>query len=454
MELAMIVKMPLPGTVKNVSYPAIPATVLASGLTVLTVEDGKLPRVTAKLAFPSGRVANPDDNLALMEMSLSLLNEGTEKLSSKEISEQMDHWAIQYESEVHMEHSMLSATVLSDYLGEMLELSSEVVLRPSFPDEEIEKLRARWRSSLMAQRTQPDFLANERAFLELYPNHPYRKVSIPLAHLEAAQREDLKSIYRRCGSPSGAWLLFAGPVSQEQALALTDRYFGTWQGHPAPVIDYPAIQQASEPLICLVHRPHSVQSKVLVAVRTAPRKDPQEIALRLANQVLGGSASARLFMNLREDKGFTYGAYSRLRSYAEDGLLMAGANVRADVTVESLKEILGEFDRMRKTRPEEAEMERAQAEIIGSFIRQMEMPGSIGALELSRRIMQLPDDYYNNFIPAVRQTSAEDVTMVSERFLDKETVLTTVVGDRAVVESGLREVGKVRVYDIDGNRLE
>jgi zinc protease len=449
----MTVKMPLPGKVKNVSYPAIPATVLPSGLTVLTVEDRKLPRVTAKLAFPSGRVCNPDDNFALMEMSLSLLNEGTDKLSSREISERMDQWAIHYESEVHMEHSVISATVLSDSLDEMLTLLADVVLRPSFPVEEIEKLRARWRSSLMAQRTQPDFLANERTFLEMYPGHPYRKVTIPLDHLEAAQRPDLQSIFREYGSPADAWLLFAGPVSQEQALAHTERYFGSWEGPPSPAVDYPSVPQAENPVICLIHRPHSVQSKVLVTIRTAPRRDSQDIALRLANQVLGGSASARLFLNLREEKGYTYGAYSRMRSYKEDGLLMAGANVRGDVTVVSVQEILTEFDRMRKSLTQERELERAQAELIGSFIRQMETPASIGGLELSRRIMQLPDDYYQSFIPAVRQVTPEDVVKASNRFFARERMLITVVGDRREVESGLREMGDVLVYDTAGNRL-
>jgi zinc protease len=450
---AMIIKMPLPGTVKNVSYPVIPAKTLPNGLTVLTVEDAKLPRVTVKLAFPSGRVCSPDENLSLMEMGLSLLNEGTENLSSRQISEKLDYWAIQYESEAHMEHSMLSATALSDYLGETLQLLSDFVLCPSFPEEEIEKLRTRWRSSLMAQRTQPDFLANERIFHELYAGHPYRKVSIPLAHLEAAQRADLVSMFRSFGSPTGAWLLFAGPVSQQEALTLTDRYFGGWQASSPPKVTYPPVRDLASPLICLIHRPHSVQSKVLASVRTAPRKDPEEIPLRLANQVLGGSASARLFMNLREDKGYTYGAYSRLRSYREDGLIMAGASVRADATIASLKEILSEFDRMRESFPEQAEMERARSEVIGSFIRQMEMPASIGSLELSRRIMELPDDYYENFIPALRQTTREEVAKVSSRFFDRNRMLVTVVADRQAVEKGLREMGEVVVSDTEGNRI-
>jgi predicted Zn-dependent peptidase len=173
----------------------------------------------------------------------------------------------------------------------------------------------------------------------------------------------------------------------------------------------------------------------------------------VANQILGGGASSRLFLNLREEKGYTYGAYSRLKSYRSDGLFLAGASVKTEVTLECIEETLQEMEQLYEKPPGEEELARCQQELIGSFIRQMETPASVGALELDRRMHDLPEDYYSTFIPKVRSIGKESVVEMAQRFFDPQRLVITVVADRDRVESELAQLGELRVYDTDGNLI-
>jgi len=176
--------------------------------------------------------------------------------------------------------------------------------------------------------------------------------------------------------------------------------------------------------------------------------------LRLANQVFGGGASSRLFLNLRERNGYTYGAYSSLRTYREAGVFLAAADVNADKTTLALREAIYELEKMCQSQPSEEEMRRSRAEITGTFVRQMETAASIAELELQRRMNQLPEDYYSTFLPRLNAVSAEQALAASRRFFDPGKLLIVVVGDRVRVERELDAFGEVKVFDDQGRRLE
>ena len=446
-------KAPQPATEKNIRYPDIQESQLDNGLQVLAVQDDRLPRVFLSLVFPIGRVFNPDDNLSLVSLAIELTKSGTQKHSASEISDLIDQLAIQYDSDVLMEHSFIGMTFLDKELEAALGLLAEMVLGATFPVDELEKIQVRWKSHLIAQRSQPDFLANERIFKSLYRDHPYSRTSMTPEHLEEATGESVENLYRSHFCPTGAFLLFAGPVDSARATKLGNRFFGSWASKATAGIHYPEPAEVDGRLICLIHRPHSVQSQLLVASRTLPQGDPDSIALKVANQVLGGGGNSRLFLNLREDKGYTYGAYSRLKSYRRDGLFLAGASVKTEVTLECIEETFKEMDQMHEKPPGDEELARCQQELIGSFIRQMETPASVGALELDRRIHELPKDFYREFIPRVRSIKKETVVEMARRFFDPQRLVVTVVADREKVESELGRLGELRVYDTEGNPL-
>ena len=450
----MSVSQPAPGPVKNISYPQVPERALANGLRVLTVQDDRLPRISVRLACEAGRICSPDHNLSLSPLTLELLKEGANGLSSIQISELMDRLAIEYHTGLQMEYCQLSMDVLEDHLETALQLMADLLLRPTFPPQELDRLKVLWRSELLAQRTQPAFLAREQIFHTLYAGHPYAKVSIPPAHLEEATRERVSEIHQGHYRPGTALLLLAGPVDPDRCHQLAERFLGSWSPVEAVAGDLasppPTVPKRR---IRLVHRPHSAQSKLLVAIRTLPRTHPDMMALRLGNQVLGGGGSARLFLNLREDKGYTYGAYSVLKGYRQDGTFLVSTDVNTEATADSLSEIFRELEILRSSAPAPEELSRCRAEIMGAYVRQMQTPASIGEMELIRQIYHLPEDYYQTFIPRLRSTGEAEVLRACQRYLQDDRCVVAVVADREQVEESLQGLGEVRVYDTSGTEI-
>ncbi len=441
---------PPPGPARNVSYPVIEESRLENGLTVLAVRDARLPRFSLRLGLALGRQDNPPQNLALASVAVEMLAEGTETRDTRRLAEETDRWAIQFNSEVTLEYASLSMLVLEQHLNPALDLLADMTLRSQFPAEELEKVKTRWHSSLVAQRAQPWFLAREAAFHSHFAGHPYSRVEVPVADLARVEREQLAAFYRAHASPERCCLLLAGPITPEQALDSARRWFGEWEARRTPRPEPASVPPWSGRRVRLVHRPHSVQSRVQVSGPAPARPDEEALLFRLANQVFGGSGSSRIFLNLREEKGYTYGAYSSLRNYQLAGLFLAAADVRGGTTAASLRELLSEMERMRGEPPSDEELERARGEMIGGFVRRMETAASVGALEIQRRMTGLPEDYYSSYIPRLRTFTPEQVLESAGRWLDPENCLITVVGDREAVETELEEFGPVEVTDARG----
>lgn len=444
---------PAPAKEKNINYPEIQESQLENGLQVLAVQDDRFPRAFLSLVFPVGKIFNPDDNFSLVSLAVEMMRSGTESRSANEISHFIDRLAINYDSDVSMEHSFIGMTFLEKELESAVALLADIVLKSTFPEDELEKIRVRWQSHLIAQRSQPDFLANERLFKTLYANHPYSKISITSEHLTGVTQKVIETFYRSHFSPRDAFLLFAGPVDLGTATNLGNHFLGEWGNKEILPIQYPKPSAIDSRLICLIHRPHSVQSQLLVAGRALPKDNPDYIALKVVNQVLGGGANSRLFLNLREDKGYTYGAYSRLKSYRSDGLFLAGASVKTEVTLQCVEEILKEINQLHTAPPKKDELARCQQELIGGFIRQMETSASVGTVELNRRIHGLPKNFYSTFIPKIRDIGEDTALEIAQRFFDPEKLVVTVVADRNKVESKLAQMGELHVYDTEGNLL-
>lgn len=436
------------------AYPEIPEAVLGNGLRVLAVDDFDLPKVSLCLAWPTGRTSDSGGNLALSSLAIELLEEGTENRSAREIADRLDHLAIHYATQVRMERSQLTLTVLAQYLEPALELLADLLLHPAFPEEELEKARSRWRSHLLSQRSQPAFLARERSHAALYRGHPYSRVSFPVAHVEAADRGALHGAHQRLRAPNGALLAFSGAVDPDRATRLAERYLGCWRGEAPPSDPAPLPPVPDSRRVLLVHRPHSVQARIVVAGRGLRRGHRDSTRLFLANQVLGGSASSRLFLNLREDKGYTYGAYSTTKWYRRDGVILIGADVRSDVAAESVVESLNEMERLRREPPGSRELNRCRAELAGRFIRFLETSESAADLEVSRRLDGLPEDYYRNYVQRLQRVTPETIRETARTYMDPDHTVITVVADRSQVEKDLARLGPVSVYDTDGNRLD
>ena len=419
---------------------------------MICVEDDHLPRVSVTVGLPVGRAHEPEVPRGLLQMSLQMLKEGTSSRSSRQIAEQLDRLAANFDSDLYMEHAGITLSCLKEHLASALEIFADLILRPAFPQEELDKLLTRWRSLLVAQRADPGFLANERLFMGLFPEHPYSRISVPPEHLNLIQRSTIRDFYLRYSRVRGMIILFSGSISIGRAEELVHRSFPHLNGNPAPGFELPAAG-AGGVQVLLVDRPESAQAKILVGMQGLRRADPNYHLLQLANQILGGGGSARLFLKLREQKGYTYGAYSSLNGYTQAGVLVSGTSVRTETTVEAVTDIFEEMRGLREYPPSAAELERCKAELIGSFLRRLETPASIAALEATRRLTALPAEYYREFIPRIQSVTARQVQEAAAKYLRPEESLVVVVGDRRVLESELARFGPVSVFDAAGQRL-
>ncbi len=445
---------PAANLLADVHYGDIEESRIENGLTVLVVSDSRFPVVTVQVGLQAGKIHNPASSSALVQLALEMLKEGTRDSSSRKLAEELDYWAIQYSADAFTEGSVLSMSVIEPHLEKALGLLSEMVLDPLFPEEELDKVRARWRSYLIGQRSQPEYLAEERLYRSVYHGHPYEKTVVGIPDIESADRTSIRAVYDSLFTPDGALLLFAGPISLGQAESLARKYFGTWRKLPFPRVELGSVPPFPSPGNLVVDRPGSVQSRILLALRAFPADHPDSVPLKVCNQLLGGGASARLFLKLREEKGLTYGIYSRLKAYQTDGLLVVSANVSSKGTGEAIRDILSELARMRREPPAADELARCQSEIIGAFIRQLETPAGVGSLELRRRLNHLPEDYYRKLVPNVRAVTPEKIQTIASALFDPESRVLVTVGDRSRVLPQLKPFGESLVFDVNGETVK
>ena len=436
---------PPPGPVKNLEFPDIPGSRLENGLEILGVSDSYLPRISVFLGIPAGRMHDPGDKRGLSQLMADMLKEGTAKRSSRQLASEMDKYAIDFSARVYLEYTMIRCKFLENFTREALDLLTDIVYNPSFPEEEWAKAAVRWKVHLASQMSNPAYLARERLYRELFPGSPLANCSVEPSTVDALETGDLHRFFRERLIPSSGIIGFSGPLSFEEASRLAKKEFGRPgpKAGPEPVI--PRLETIRRK-ICLVHRPGSKQAKILIGLHAPSRKSGANIRLKLLNQVYGGGGSSRIFMNLREDKGYTYGAYSYFRQSNYCGNFVVSTSVNNDAAAASIKEIFLEMERLRQDRVPEEELERCKAEINGAFLRQMETPSSICSMELTRKLVGMPQNYYRDFIPELMAVDSAQVKDTAGDLLDPDKSVIVVVGDRESIAGALESMGQVTVY--------
>ena len=430
---------PPPGTVKNLDFPEIPSTILECGMEVINIEDGYLPRVSLVLGLPTGRLHDPEGKRGLTQLLSDMLKEGSEQRSSSQIAAEMDRYAIDYNCCVFLEYTLVHFRFLENFIEEALDLLSDIMYKAVFPEEEWEKAAVRWKGHLASQLSNPSYLARERMYEELFPGSPLANCSVKLPTIDILESGDFRSFFKKRFIPSTGIMGFSGSLSAEDSLSLARRFMGNAGQKSLPETVVPQVAPLN-PRICLVHRPGSQQTKILVGMLAPSRQSGDSMPLKLLNQVFGGGGSSRVFLNLREDKGYTYGAYSYIRQSNYAGTFMVSTNVNNGVVAASIREIFSEMDRLRQENVSGEELDRCKAEINGTFLRQMETPSSICSMELTRRLVKLPENYYQEFIPALMAVEPDQIRTAAEAVLDSERAVVVVVGDKDQIGTDLADL--------------
>ncbi len=441
---------PLAPTPFNISAPF--ETSLANGLKIVVFEDRRFPLVSFRLAFRVGRIYESDDAHGLTSAVASMLNEGTLNYTSQELAEKIERLGAHLSAHSGADNSIVSGSALSFYSAEIIDLMAEIVLAPTFPESELNLYKQNTIENLKFQRSQASFLADEQVSRIIFGAHPYRKTSPKVSDVEKISREKLIALHARNYIPNIATLFVVGDVGREEFLKQIEDKFGKWEQGSFAENDFPAPPARNERTLTIVDRKGSAQSNIVLANLAINRNHPDYFAVLMMNQVLGAGASSRLFMNLREEKGYTYGAYSSFDMRRLTGAFEAASEVRSAVTGDSLREFFYELNRIRDEKVSETELQDAKNFLTGVFPIRAETQEGLTNLLVSQQLHNLPDDYLQTYRDNINAITLEDVGRVANKYVQPEKMAIVIVGDAEEILPQARDYAKhIEIFDTDGN---
>ena len=430
-------------------------TTLANGLRIVIFEDKRLPLVSYRLAFMSGEANDPTDSIGLTSAMASMLTEGTENYSSLALAEKIERLGASISASSSDDFTVLAASTLALYNSEILHLMSEIVFRPTFPADELDLYKRNAIENLKFQRSQPNFLANEQTARLLYGEHPYARVSSSAKDIEKLSSEALSRFHNHRFIPNNAVLIAVGDVERDSLLQEIEEYFGDWAQGTGPESTFPQTPPRDKTTLTIVDRQGSAQANIVLANLALGRKDPDYFAVTVMNQVLGAGASSRVFMNLREEKGYTYGAYTRVDAKKLAGDFEATAEVRTAVTGDSLKEFLYELNRIRDEKVTSEELADAKNFLTGVFPIRAETQEGLTNLIVSQQLYDLPGDYLQTYRDDVNAITVEDVQRVANKYIVPDKMAIIIVGDAEEILPQAKPYSEnVEIFDTEGKKRE
>jgi zinc protease len=445
-------KAPVSKDLLKVKLPRAEETTLPNGLRVVLLRSTKVPTFTMQMVILSGGLADPSDYHGLASFTAALLREGAGKRNSKDIAEQVDALgaSLTTNSGLATLTSVVTGSGLVESMDQTLDIVADVVRNPSFPKDEVEKYKARTVAGQQSLRSNPQFLAAEQVNRAIYGDHPAGLVVPPLAAIKRMSSEDLAKFHDTYYRPNNAILAVVGDVTMKELLPKIQRAFGDWKRGDIPATTVATIPAPSDARIYLIDRPGSVQTVLQLASLATERTDPDYFAVLLANRILGGGPAARLFLNLREDKGYTYGAYSSFGSFKYRGTWISSSEVRTDVTDGAMHEFMYELKRLRDEKVGADELDSSKRSIIGSFALSLEQPQALLQNIITQKLYNLPADYWDTYPQKISALTADDVQRVAQKYIDLEHLQIIAVGDAAKTRDVLAKYGKLQISDADG----
>jgi len=445
-------KAPVNKSVLKVNLPKAEEATLPNGLRVILLRSTKVPTFNMQLVVMSGGLADRADYHGLASSTATLLREGTTHRSSKEIAEQTDALGttLAATSGLASLTSTVTTSGLVENLDQTLDIFADVIRNPSFPQAEVDKYKTRTLAQLQFQRSNPQFLALEQFNKAIYGNHPAALVVTPVDSIKKLSSKDLAEFHSTYYRPNNAVLAVVGDVTMKELMPKLQKVFGDWQKADIPAVTIPAAPAQQDAAIYLIDRPGSVQTVIQLGTLGIERTSPDYFAVLLADRVLGGGPTGRLFLNLREDKGYTYGAYSGFASSKYRGTWNASSEVRTEVTEGAMKEFKYEFERLGTEKVTAEELENAKRGIIGSFALSLEQPATLIQNIITQKIYNLPADYWDTYPQMVSAITAEDVQRVAQKYIDMKHLQVVAVGDASKTREILAKYGTVQVFDAEG----
>ena len=444
---------PLPPLPFNIAQAK--TVTLENGLKVVMFADKRLPLVSYRLAFLAGDAHEPKDKIGVTSAVASMLTEGTANYSSRELAEKIERLGAAVSASSSEDFVIVAGSSLSMYSSDVLGLIAEIIFRPTFPEDELDLYKRNSIENLKFQRSQPNFLANEQVAKAIYGEHPYSIVSPSTSDIENLSRESLREFHQRLVIPNNAILIAVGDVEEGEFIDQVRDLFGGWTRGHAPSSTFPEPPTRNGRTTMIVDRPGSAQANIILANVAFSRNSPDFFAATVMNQVLGAGASSRVFMNLREEKGYTYGAYTRIDPKRLAGDFEATTEVRTAVTGDSLREFFYELDRIRAEEVGEQELADAKNFLTGVFPIRAETQEGLTNLILNQQLYGLPTDYLQTYRENIERITAADVHGVANKYVKPDDIAIVIVGDAADILPQVREYAdSIQIIDTEGHPLD
>lgn len=433
----------------KVRFPKPKSFTLSNGVQVYVLEDHHLPAVRFSLQMPAGALYESKPGVA--SATAAMLTEGTRSRTGLQIAEEVENIGASVNASADLDTATVSASGLSESTDTLLALMSDVLLHPSFPADRLERFRTQQRSGLAQRRTNPSALIAEMTSQVFYGGTKYNRPSLTREDLMAITPADLAAFHDMYYQPKGVILGVTGDVNLRTLKSKLETALAGWKPTgAATALPSANFVPRTKPHIYLIDRPGSAQTVLQFGVLGITANDPDFIPLTIANRILGGGSSGRLFQNIREKKGYTYGAYSTLTSSRWPGIWGANASVRTEVTEPAVGEFFSEFKRLQNEPVSDDELARAKRSIIGSFARTLESPEGILGRTLELVNNGQPINYWDTYPSRIQAVSAADVQRVAKKYFGNgANIQLLVVGERSKIEPGLAKYGNVEIVNPD-----
>ena len=426
---------------------------LANGLRIVTLRHATVPKVTALLTIESGLAVDPAEKAGLAQFVVDLAQEGTATRSSEQIKRDVFAMGANLSATAGQDSSTFQIRGLNDTLPQMLAMLADVVRNPTFPQNELDLMKATTAQRLQAQAASPQFVNNKLFRQTLFGSHPYARTGVTSETLPAIDRASIAAYQQAYYRPNNAFLVVVGDVTAAAVFEAAEKAFGSWERRALPesqAVELPVLKGRT---LVFVQRPNSVQSSISVGNFTTRRNDERWFTLQLANQIFGAAFDSRLVRNIREEKGYTYSPQSVFQSMEQGGLYRAVADVRNDVTGATLKEIYSEIDKLRAGGPEAEELNDAKQYSRGLFVLQNASQTGLAGTLNTVNTFGLPKDYPETFQAKISQPSAEAIKTGAQMLLGSQDSVVVIVGDYTKVKDQLTGFANITFFDLNGKAI-
>ncbi len=440
-----------------VKVPTINKTKLSNGLSIWLVEHHELPLVAFNLVIQTGADHDPLTQPGLASMTSDVLDEGTARRDAIQISDELESIGANLGVSSGIDGSFVTLRTLTTHIDKALAVYSDVIVNPTFPQKEFDRLKSQRLASLMQQKDQPTSIANNAFAHILYSaNHPYGlNSSGTTTSVEGLTRDDLVKFYGAHYRPGNAVLIVVGDVTLEGITKKLEASFAAWADAPAPHFSMPAPEPATTRKIYLIDKQGAPQSEVRIGYPALARSTPDYFPVFLMNRMLGGQFASRINMNLREKHGYTYGANSSFSFRKGVGPFVASGGIVTEKTDSALVQFLYEIDLMREKGMTDEEMSFVKKGLIGNFALNFETPSQLASMMQNIILYGLPDDYYSTYLQNIEKVTPVEVLRVAKQYLDSSRMAMVVVGDMATIRPGIEGamLGAIVVCNTDGDPL-